>query len=196
MIDEGFCMAKDYEQPTRTETKTAGGMGAMSTSTCEPFRVMDDKAAEWCIRKIREAQNEKQRWRDYYAEQQHKIDQEADNSIGYFEALLADYFELVPHKRTKTQESYQLPGGKLVRRQQTPEYQRDETALLPWLRINAPDLIKVTEAADWAAVKKRLSIAPDGETVTTEDGEIIPGIKAAQRPDVFRVEIKGGTEND
>ena len=167
----------------------------MSTSLCEPFRVTDDKAAEWCIRKIREAQNEKQRWRDYYAEQQRKIDQEADNSIGYFEALLADYFDSVPHKRTKTQESYQLPGGKLVRRQQAPEYQRDEAALLPWLRVNAPDLIKVTEAADWAALKKRLIIAPDGETVATEGGEIVPGVKAVQRPEVFRVETKEETGN-
>lgn len=171
-------------------------MGTMSTNACEPFRVTDDKAAEWCIRKIREAQNEKQRWRDYYAEQQRKIDQEADNSIGYFEALLADYFETVPHKRTKTQESYQLPGGKLVRRQQAPEYQRDEAALLPWLKQNAPELVKVTEAADWAALKKRLIIAPDGATVATEDGEIVPGVTATNRPDVFKVEIMEGKDDE
>ena len=167
----------------------------MSTNACEPFRVTDDKAAEWCIRKIREAQNEKQRWRDYYAEQQRKIDQEADNSIGYFEALLADYFETVPHKRTKTQESYQLPSGKLVRKQQAPEYQRDEAALLPWLKQNAPELVKVTEAADWAALKKQLVIAPDWETVATEDGEIVPGVKAIPRPEVFKIEIKEGEDD-
>ena len=171
-------------------------MEEMSTNACEPFRVTDDKAAEWCIRKIREAQNEKQRWRDYYAEQQRKIDQEADNSIGYFEALLADYFETVPHKRTKTQESYQLPGGKLVRKQQAPEYQRDDATLLPWMKTNAPELIKVTESADWAALKKQLVIAPDGETVATEDGEIVPGVKAVHRPDVFRVEMKEETGNE
>lgn len=171
-------------------------MDAMSTNACEPFRLTDDKAAEWCIRKIREAQNEKQRWRDYYAEQQRKIDQEADNSIGYFETLLADYFDTVPHKRTKTQESYQLPSGKLVRKQQAPEYQRDEAALLPWLKQNAPELVKVTEAADWAALKKQLVIAPDWETVATEDGEIVPGVKAIPRPEVFRVEIKEDTDNE
>lgn len=162
----------------------------MSLTASEPFRVTDDKSAEWCIRKIREAQAEKQRWRDYYAEQQRKIDQEADGTISYFEALLADYFDSVPHKRTKTQESYQLPGGKLVRKQQAPEYQRDEAALLPWLKQNAPGLVKVTETTDWAALKKQIIIAPDGETVATEEGEIIPGIKAIQRPEVFRVEIK------
>ena len=166
----------------------------MSLTASESFQVRDDKSAEWCIRKIREAQAEKQRWAEYYAEQQRKIDQEADGTISYFEALLADYFESVPHKRTKTQESYQLPGGKLVRKQQAPEYQRDEAALLPWLKQNAPALVKVTESADWAALKKQLVIAPDGETVATEDGEIVPGIKAAQRPEVFRVEIKEETE--
>ena len=53
----------------------------MSLNASEPFLVTDDKSAEWCIRKIREAQAEKQRWRDYYAEQQRKIDQEADGTI-------------------------------------------------------------------------------------------------------------------
>ena len=168
----------------------------MSLNASEPFRVTDDKSAEWCIRKIREAQAEKQRWRDYYAEQQRKIDQEADGTIGYFEALLADYFDTVPHKRTKTQESYQLPGGKLVRKQQAPEYRRDEAALLPWLKQNAPELVKVTETPDWATLRKRLIIAPDGETVATEDGEIVPGVKAVQRSEVFRVEIKEETGNE
>ncbi len=166
----------------------------MSLTASEPFRVTDDAKAEWCIRKIREAQAEKQRWRDYYAEQQRKIDQEADGTISRFEAMLADYFDTVPHKRTKTQESYQLPGGKLVRKQQAPEYQRDEAALLPWLKQNAPELVKVAETPDWAALRKQIVIAPDGETVATEDGEIIPGIKAIQRPEVFRVETKEETE--
>ena len=168
----------------------------MSLTASEPFRVTDDKSAEWCIRKIREARAEKQRWAEYYREQQRKIDQEADGTISYFEALLADYFDSVPHKRTKTQESYQLPGGKLVRKQQAPEYQRDEAALLPWLKENAPALVKVTEAADWAALKNQLVIAPDGETVATEGGEIVPGVKAIQRPEVFRVEMKEETGNE
>lgn len=168
----------------------------MSLTASDPFRVTDDKSAEWCIRKIREARAEKQRWAEYYREQQRKIDQEADGTISYFEALLADYFDSVPHKRTKTQESYQLPGGKLVRKQQAPEYQRDDAALLPWLKQNAPALVKVTESADWAALKKQLVIAPDGETVATEDGEIVPGVKAIQRPEVFRVEMKEETGNE
>ena len=168
----------------------------MSLNASEPFRVTDDKSAEWCIRKIREAKAEKQRWRDYYAEQQRKIDQETDGTIGYFEALLADYFDMVPHKRTKTQESYQLPGRKLVRKQHAPEYQLDEAALLPWLKQNAPELVKVTETPDWAALKKQLVIATDGETVATEDGEIVPGVKAIHRPEVFRVEIKEETGNE
>ena len=103
---------------------------------------------------------------------------------------------MVPHKRTKTQESYQLPGGKLVRKQQAPEYLRDEAALLPWLKQNAPELVKVTETPDWATLRKRLIIAPDGETVATEDGEIVPGVKAVQRPEVFRVETKEETGNE
>ena len=42
---------------------------------------------------------------------------------------------------------------------------------------------------------KAVLIAPDGETVATEDGEIVPGVTATMRPDVFKIEIKEGKDD-
>lgn len=159
------------------------------TENQEKFCVQDDRAAEWCLRKIAEAKAEKEKWKEYYAEQTRKSAAEADGRIAFFEGKLAEYFDSVPHKKTKTQESYALPSGKLVFKRQAPEYQRDETALLPWLRENLVSCVKVMESVDWAQLKGMLVIAPDGETVTDDSGEIIPGLKAIQRPDVFQVQL-------
>ena len=35
--------------------------------------------------------------------------------------MLGEYFKTVPHKKTKTQEAYQLPSGKLILKKQEPE---------------------------------------------------------------------------
>ena len=35
----------------------------------DPFVVTDDKTAEWCLQKIHEAEEEKQKWGDFYKEQ-------------------------------------------------------------------------------------------------------------------------------
>lgn len=159
----------------------------MNANACEPFAVRDDKTAEWCLQKIREAKAEKQMWADYYAAQKKSVDAEADRTIAFFEAALEDYFAIVPHKKAKTQESYSLPGGKLVRKHQPPEYIRDDAALLPWLRDNMADCIRTAETVDWAELKQRLTITPGG-ALSDDNGEIVPGVQAVARPDVFRVE--------
>ena len=85
------------------------------------FTVTDDSTAEWCLRKIKEAKADQEKWRQHYAEQMKKVEEATAQTVGYFEGLLEAYFEQVPHKATKTQESYALPGGKLVRKKQQPK---------------------------------------------------------------------------
>lgn len=116
-----------------------------------------------------------------------KVGQQAEADKAYFMGLLESYFATVPHKTTKTQESYTLPGGKLIRKAQAPAYIRNDAQLLPWAKENA--LHKVTEVPDWASIKKRVTV--NGTTaVDTETGEIIPGITVEQRPPVFQVSLK------
>lgn len=157
------------------------------------FHVTDDQAAEWCLKKIREAEADKRRWKKHYDAQMQKVTEAADNSIEYFTAKLEEYFAQVPHKETKTQESYLLPSGKLVRKHQQPEYVTDNDALVPWLENNfMGQLVKVQtiKKADWAGLKKVVSVTPDGLHVATDEGEIVPGVTVTQRPDVFKVEME------
>ena len=155
------------------------------------FRVSDDQTAEWCLKKIREAQQDKERWKRHYEAQLAKVNEAADQAIAYFSGKLEEYFDTVPHKDTKTQSSYTLPSGKLIRKHQQPEYQRDNDKLVPWLEENfMGQLVKVKKEADWAGLKKVVNITPDGEHVMTDDGEIIPGVTVTQRPDVFKVEME------
>ena len=161
------------------------------TEDIKQFAVTDDESAEWCLKKIREAQASVKKWETHYAAQLEKVKAEAENDIAYFSGLLEEYFDSVPHKATKTQESYTLPGGKLVRKKQQPKFETDDEALVPWLEENfMGQLVKVKKSADWAALKKVCSVTPDGEHVATDEGEIIPGVTVTQRPDVFKVEME------
>jgi hypothetical protein len=49
----------------------------------------------------------------------------------------------------------------------------------------------VEKKADWAGLKKVVTVTPDGAHVATDDGEIIPGVTVTPRPDVFKVEMEG-----
>ena len=158
----------------------------------QAFTVKDDGTAEWCLQKIREAQEDVQKWEAHYANQLQKVKDEAQKTIDYFTAKLEEYFDTVPRKATKTQESYSLPTGKLIRKKQQPEYERDDNKLVPWLKQNfMGQLVKVKESADWASLKTLVHVTPDGANVATDDGKIVPGVTVTQRPDVFKVEMEG-----
>ena len=153
------------------------------------FHVTDDKAAQWCMQKIMEAETDRAMWKAHYEAQMEKVNKAADESIAYFTGKLEEYFATVPHKATKTQESYTLPGGKLVLKQQQPKFKTDDDKLVPWLEANGrTGLVKIKKSADWATLKKSLNFV--GENAVTVDGEIVPGVKVEQRPDVFKVEME------
>ena len=162
------------------ENREPGGSGS--------FVVDDDAKAEWCLRRIAELRQETLRWKAYYAAQLEKIKAQNDNAEAYFSALLERYFEGVPHKQSATQESYRLPGGKLVRKAQQPEFSRDEKELLPWVRAEVPELVKISESVDWAELKKQL-VTQNGEAVYKGTGEVIPGIRVQAREPVFLVSL-------
>jgi hypothetical protein len=166
-------------------------MSELLNDAREEFTVTDDSAAQWCMKKIKEAEADRAMWKAHYEAQMEKVNKAADESIAYFTAKLEEYFANVPHKATKTQESYTLPGGKLIRKKQQPKFETDDEALVPWLEDNfMGQLVKVKKSADWAALKKVCSVTPDGEHVATDEGEIIPGVTVSPRPDVFKVEME------
>jgi hypothetical protein len=149
------------------------------------FKVEDDKAAEWCMEKIRQAEADTAMWDAHFEAQKRRVHETNDHTIEVMKGFLRDYFAKVPHKITKTEENYRLPSGKLVLKKQKPQMDRDEDALLEWVRQNHPEYIKRKEMVDWEAFKKTLKIS--GECAVDEEGEIVEAITVVPRPDVFTI---------
>ena len=154
----------------------------------EGFVIDSDAKAGWALDKIREARADRDRWVKWYQDKIAEITAQTDFDTMNLERMLAEYFASVPHKKTKTQESYSLPGGKLVMKTQNPEYKRDDKTVIDWLKKNnGGEFIKVKEELAWSDLKAATA-AFEGHIVT-EDGEIIPGIEVIERPEKFIVEV-------
>ena len=166
----------------------------------EPFIVDNDMKAEWCLNKIRRIRAEQEREKEelkrqmrFYEDQMELVDREADQDAAYFESSLKAYFESRKEegftKTTKTgnQTSYKLPTGKLILKKQEPEYKHDDAILVPWLKQNAPQFIKIEEKASWKELKETVTVVNGG--VATSEGEMVPGVTATERPDKFMVEV-------
>ncbi|MFR6331178.1 MAG: host-nuclease inhibitor Gam family protein [Eisenbergiella sp.] len=85
------------------------------------FVIDSDAKADWAVRKIEEEKQEYDRIKELAEEQIARIEQKLETadrrfnqSTAYLRLLLGEYFMQVPHKRTKTQETYRLLSGKLV----------------------------------------------------------------------------------
>lgn len=154
----------------------------------EKFVIDSDQKAEWALQKVREARADRDRWVEFYKDQIEKVKYECDQNVENLEYMLRQYFETVPHKTTKTQESYALPGGKLLLKRQDYEYEHDDNTLVPWLEKNAPEFVKIKKSSDWDGLKKKVAVF-DGNVVD-ENGEVVPGVTATERPDKFAIELK------
>ena len=152
--------------------------------------MLDDMDAEYMLALIRQADAEYQKMESWYAHMVEKAKEKRDRKVAWAENNLRAYFDIVPAKVTKTQKTYDLPSGKLVLKHQEPKYDTKDEELVPWLKANRPELIKIKESSDWANLKKELKASPDGLSMVTEDGEIVPGITVTPREDKFTVTLK------
>lgn len=154
----------------------------------EGFVIDTDAKAEWALRKIKKARADRDYWLDWYARKSKEITEQTDFDTMNLERMLAEYFATVPHRKTKTQESYSLPGGKLVMKTQNPEFKRDDAKVIEWLKKNGQtQFVKVKEELAWSDLKA-ITETFEGHVVT-EDGEIVPGIDVVNREPKFIVEV-------
>lgn len=166
------------------------------------FVVDNDDKAEWCMKMIRDLTVDEKKWIEFYNGQIEKVKKNREIRVAFIERLLRHYFDMMPHKKTKTQENYPLPSGKLVLKRQDPEFDTEDPAFLNWLKeCKMDEYIQVKESPKWGDFKKTLKKNASGEFVilpledgnchvVTTDGVIVPGVKATVRPDVFCVEVK------
>lgn len=163
-------------------------MSELQNIETEGFVIDTDAKAEWALNKIREARSDRDRWVEWYESKIKEITEQTDFNTMNLERMLAEYFASVPHKKTKTQESYSLPGGKLILKTQNPEYKRDDKTVIEWLKNHdGAEFIKVKEELAWADLKAKTA-ALNGK-LFSEDGEEIPGVEVINRPEKFVVEV-------
>lgn len=161
-----------------------------------PFRIADDDVADWAIKKIAEKKAEYDRLKDLADREIERITMKVEQARRRFEAdssfltgRLADYFQTVPHKKTKTTEKYNLLHGTLTMKIGGAAFTRDDTKLVAWLKENGHgELVKVKEEPAWGDLKKQLEVV-GSVAVIKETGEILEGVEVTQAPDTFKVDI-------
>lgn len=155
----------------------------------EGFVCDDDQKAEWCLLQIRRAQAEKEKWKEHYKAAFESVTAGLDETISRMEMFLYGYFKTVPHKRTKTEENYPLPSGKIMLKAQNTSFDYEESELIAWLKEKKGGrFIKTKESVDWDGLKSTLTVI--GETVADDDAQIIPCITAEEHEPVFKVQLK------
>lgn len=168
--------------------------GEPETAIEGDFVIDNDSKAEWALKKIKAAQDEHDRLIALADEEEERlkvkrarIDSKLETDTSYLKYLLSKYIDTVTCKETKTQKSYQLLTGKVVRKYGGIDYKRDEEKLLAWTSLYKPEFVKVKSSVDWAGLKKQLTALDSGEVVTAE-GEVLDCITAERQPD--KIEIK------
>lgn len=102
---------------------------------------------------------------------------------------IAEYFETVPHKTTKTKHSYRLLSGTLVKKLGGSTMKQDDDTLLAYLKASGnEDMIQNTEKPKWCEFKKRLEIV-GGQIVDKTTGELVEGVQIIEKPDTFTVDV-------
>lgn len=177
-----------------------GLMMAIENPEDSGFRIDDDHKAEWALQVIAAERAEADRLNAVrmkmiadYEEQIRRENDQLEKRTSRLTAMLMDYFDTVPHKGSKTQESYALPGGKLVRKYPAPKIERNDAAMIDWLRANGQEqFVRVKESPAWDELKKNsVSFDSDGCAIFTPTGEIMDGVMAVPQEPVFRLELKG-----
>ena len=153
----------------------------------EELEVRSTIEAKWQFEQRRKIIEDRDELIAYYEDQIAKVKADADYKIGFIDRALFAFFQTVEHKKTKTQESWSIPSGKLILKKQAPEFKRDEKTVIDWLKQNGgTDYVKTVESLDWANLKKDTTVV--GSTIVNNDGEIIPGVEVIEREDKFVVE--------
>lgn len=160
------------------------------------WRITDDGCADWACRKIAEEKAELDRIRELAEAQIQKIEEKLaaaerryENGTRFLTGKLAEYFETVPHKATKTKESYRLLSGTLTRKYGGAQMKQDDAQLVQYLKDSGQlEFIKTEEKPKWGEFKKRLEIM-GGSAVDKETGEIVEGVQIIEKPDTFSVDV-------
>lgn len=162
------------------------------------FHINNDAKASWALKILKAEAEETDRLiaiaDSQIAELEEKkkqLNDQRERKSGYLKMLLSQYFETVPHKETKTQETYKLFDGSLVWKKPVQKMVPDREKLLDYVKTyKMSEFVKVKEEVDWAAYKKECEII-DGQVVNVQTGELLPDdvITIEEEPGSFTVKV-------
>ena len=174
--------------------------------TTEPFRVETLAQADWCVEKIKAAQN--------------NIDERAGLATTRIQALNAQIAAIRAWQEEACREDYQtietmelflkpfaeakleggrkksmtLPGATLSFSSQQPEYQKNDDDILAWAASEEmSQYIRTKESLAWDELKRDCHLI--GGRLVAPTGEIVPGVTVKEREDKFRVKLDKKEEN-
>ena len=158
------------------------------------FTITDDNKADWALKKIAEERKEVERLNALAKQQIEEIElkikhleETTERKTAFLKGCLAQYFETVPHKATKTQETYKLLSGSLVFKLPSQKMVKDDEKLLEYFKQNnMNEYIKTKETPAWAEFKKNLSIVDD-KVIDTSTGEVVDVVKVEETAGSFEV---------
>lgn len=161
----------------------------------EGFKVEDEQQANWALRKIKDLQTQKNENIALAESEISKIEAwleqengKLDNSIEYFQGLLAEYAMKQREENPKFK-SMKLPYGIVRFRKQQPKWVYDDELLLKSLKEqDAEELIRVKEEPNKQAIKK-LFVVENGKLYNPGTGEFIEGVEIIERDEVFEVKV-------
>lgn len=160
------------------------------------WRIADDACADWAVAKIAEERAELDRIKRLADEQiariMHKVsaaERRYKNGTDYLTSKLAEYFETVTQKKTKTQRTYRLLSGTLKLKLGGVAMKQDDEKLLEYLKASGnSEMVQTVEKPRWGEYKKRLEIV--GEVVVDKTtGEVVEGVEITVKPDTFTVDV-------
>lgn len=160
------------------------------------FSITDDNTADWALKRIAEERKELERLVAIADQQIEELELKkkhlkeiTERKTAFLKGCLAQYFEKVPHKATKTQETYKLLSGSLVFKLPKQTMVKDDAKLLKYLHENGmEEYIKTEEKPKWGDFKKTLTIV-DGKVIDTVSGEVVEAVRAEEEPGSFDVKV-------
>ena len=159
----------------------------------ETFKIENDKSADWAIRQIHEAENERDRLiklaQDQIDDLTTKIQElteKCNNDTAYLRSCLEMYFNTVPTKETKTQKTYKLLAGTLVFKKPSVKINHDDEKLLDFL--DGTEYVETKKSLKWGEYKKILTISGD-DVIDSETGEIVEACSIEDVPASFTIKF-------
>lgn len=157
----------------------------------DTFKITNDKTADWAITQIHEAENERDRLlalaEDQIKDLTNKIEElkiKCDNETAFLRSCLAEYFETVKCKETKTQKSYKLISGTLVYKKPSTKINHNDEKLIK--ALDGTEFVEIKKSLKWGEYKKNL-IVSDNDVIDTTTGEVIEGCTVEDVPASFNI---------